>query len=338
MSVQGHIAIGVHVHAEPYRLRTTLELLSRNTGLDHELLIIPDGADEETRVVLSELGGSARLLTDEGARGGAACLNRLANSSDADLLVLLESGCRVGPGWLDHLVAALASAPRAGLAGPSTNNSWNEQGLFAGADGSDSELARMALEAEQRFGSLSRTLAPLYSLGDFCYAVRREVFEAVGPADESYGLGPCWEMDYNVRAARAGFEGLWVCAAYVWRAPFTPRRAREESSRFDANRRRYQDKFCGGRLRGGKADYRAHCRGDACANFAPIAHRPAAVSSAATPLVSCIMPTFERRAFIPQAMHCFLSQDYPNLELIVVDDGNDPIADLLPSDPRIVYH
>ena len=60
-------------------------------------------------------------------------------------------------------------------------------------------------------------------------------------------------------------------------------------------------------------------------------------SIANDPLVSCIMPTFDRRAFIPQAIHCFLAQDYPHLELVVVDDGSDPIADLLPSDPRILY-
>jgi glycosyltransferase involved in cell wall biosynthesis len=149
-------------------------------------------------------------------------------------------------------------------------------------------------------------------------------------------------MDFNVRAARAGFDGLWVCGAYVWRAPFTQRRAREESARFDASRRRYQDKFCGARLRGQKHDYRQHCRGDACANFAP---RPviessigeSAAADTATPLVSCIMPTFDRRAFVPQAIRCFLAQDYPNLELVVLDDGSDPVADLIPSDPRIVY-
>jgi glycosyltransferase involved in cell wall biosynthesis len=54
------------------------------------------------------------------------------------------------------------------------------------------------------------------------------------------------------------------------------------------------------------------------------------------PLVSCIMPTYNRRHFIPRAIRCFQTQDYPNLELIIVDDGTDPIADVLPDDPRIL--
>jgi glycosyltransferase involved in cell wall biosynthesis len=55
------------------------------------------------------------------------------------------------------------------------------------------------------------------------------------------------------------------------------------------------------------------------------------------PLVSALMPTCNRRDFIPRAIRCFLSQDYSNLELIILDDGTDPIRDLLPADPRIKY-
>jgi len=55
------------------------------------------------------------------------------------------------------------------------------------------------------------------------------------------------------------------------------------------------------------------------------------------PLVSCIMPTANRRAFITHAINCFLRQDYSSKELIVVDDGTDPVADLIPDDKRIRY-
>jgi glycosyltransferase involved in cell wall biosynthesis len=56
------------------------------------------------------------------------------------------------------------------------------------------------------------------------------------------------------------------------------------------------------------------------------------------PLVSCLMPTYNRREFIPRAIRNFQAQTYPNLELIVVDDGTDRIADLIPrDDDRIKY-
>jgi glycosyltransferase involved in cell wall biosynthesis len=57
-----------------------------------------------------------------------------------------------------------------------------------------------------------------------------------------------------------------------------------------------------------------------------------------TPLVSCIMPTYDRRAFVARAIDYFRRQDWPHRELIVVDDGNQAIADLTETDPRIRYH
>ena len=56
-----------------------------------------------------------------------------------------------------------------------------------------------------------------------------------------------------------------------------------------------------------------------------------------TAFASCIMPTHNRRTFLPRAFHYFLRQDYPDCELVVMDDGSDPVADLIPSDPRIRY-
>lgn len=367
----GRTCIGIHVHAEPQLLAATLASVRANTPPGYELLLLPDGPDVATRMALRGLHDVAQSATAE-RRGAAACFNRLATLSRAEVVVLIESGSLVARRWLEHLLAALAADARNGLAGPSTNRAWNEQCVFAGAGGSPGEIARTAQRAASQFGDERRVLEPLHSLADFCYAVRRDVLQALGAADEAYGLGPCWEMDYNIRAARAGFRALWACAAYVYRAPATVRRRGEEARRFEASKRRYQDKFCGARLRNEKTDYRPHCHGDACPNFAPAgvieirrappevpvpetanaphsrvaaaaplapvgAPRAAAHVSVREPLVSCILPTHDRRSFIPQAIRCFLRQDYPNLELVIVDDGSDPIADCIPASEHIRY-
>jgi hypothetical protein len=49
------------------------------------------------------------------------------------------------------------------------------------------------------------------------------------------------------------------------------------------------------------------------------------------------MPTADRRAFVPLAIEGFLEQDYPDRELVVLDDGDDPVDDLVPDDPRVRY-
>jgi O-antigen biosynthesis protein len=350
------VCIGIPIHAEPERLPATLESVRANTSAEFQLVLLPDGPDHATARLLADLPEIPQLATSE-PRGGAACFNRLALYDDADAIVLLESGALVGPGWLDHLLAALRADPQNGLAGPSTNRSWNEQAIFTSSEPAPADFVRAAFEANRRYGISVRTLEPLYSLADFCYAVRREVIEAIGSADEGYGLGPCWEMDYNVRAARAGWRGVWACAAYVHRAPFTLRRQRDETRFFESSKRRYQDKFCGARLRGDKFDYRVHCHGDACPNFAPAhlielmeapasllpheqtAEAPSRLATvqlvAEEPLASCIMPTCNRLGFVPEAVRCFSRQDYPNRELVIVDDGTDPVDPMLPKDVRL---
>ncbi len=56
-----------------------------------------------------------------------------------------------------------------------------------------------------------------------------------------------------------------------------------------------------------------------------------------TPLASCIMPTANRRQFVPAAIRQFLGQDYDNAELVILDDGVESVADLIPSHPKLRY-
>jgi O-antigen biosynthesis protein len=345
-------AIGIHVHAEPDRLRETLAALAANTPDGYQLLLLPDGPDTATAEALATLTHIAQSPT-AAAQGAAACFNRLARETTADILVLLESGSIVAPYWLDKLRAAL-SDPRHGLATPSTNRSWNQLAVLPRATPDRLGLARATTELQNRFRGAIRPLAPLWDVGDFCLAAKRAVFDAIGPADEAYSQGPCWEMDYAIRAVRAGHLAVWAQAAFVFRHPFTARREQEESRRFDASRRRYQDKFCGQLLSGARTTYAAHCRGEDCTHFAPQASSPRpprtqspAVSPAAspavspspgTPLVSCIMPTSGRPDWVPQAIRYFQQQDVENTELIIVDTGPPGLESLLPNDPRIHHH
>ena len=57
------------------------------------------------------------------------------------------------------------------------------------------------------------------------------------------------------------------------------------------------------------------------------------------PFVSVCTPTFNRRPFIPYLLECFKKQDYPKdrMEWIIVDDGDDQIADLLVNVPCVRY-
>ena len=63
---------------------------------------------------------------------------------------------------------------------------------------------------------------------------------------------------------------------------------------------------------------------------------------AAGPHVACVLPTRDRPRFVRQAVAYFLRQDYPHRSLIVLDDGAEPVKELLNeqlplADPRLRY-
>jgi glycosyltransferase involved in cell wall biosynthesis len=404
------VAVGIAVHAEPERFRATLHAVRRTVPPSVHLLAVTDRPDAATAAMIERLGIDVLAAH---APGGAASLNRLLGGTEADVCVLLESGCIPAPGWLQRLLAGLDADPRNGFAGPSTNRAWNEQGAAPACGPGDAVIEAAARRLAALHGDAAKTLEPLYSLADFCYAVRRAAWDEAGAADEGYGAGPCWEMDYNARAARAGWRGVWVPAAFVWRAPFTLRRAADERRLFEPNRRRYQDRLCALRLRGERRGYEPHCRGDACEHFAPAgliqlriappafpaplphptvepeapvvasdaeteevsrrvsgasreqppltlltlreqnsvesrervidtddaapAPSPGSVEDVDAPLISCIMPTRGRPELALQAVRYFQAQDYPHRELVILDDAGGTLGPLLPDDPRIRY-
>jgi glycosyltransferase involved in cell wall biosynthesis len=57
------------------------------------------------------------------------------------------------------------------------------------------------------------------------------------------------------------------------------------------------------------------------------------------PFISICTPTFNRRPFIPYMIKCFEHQTYPKelIEWIIIDDGSDPIEDLVSHIPQVKY-
>ncbi len=349
------ILIGVHVvaYAQPDAqvLSATLTSIFENTPLPFALRLLPDPADGALAQALQEqLGAYPAIAQLPGPwqQGAAACFNRLV-SVPADVYVFLENGARVTPGWLELLLAALDCDPTHGLAGPSTNRGWNEQAVAPLCGTAQESLWDQADALAARFGEACMPLEPLHSLADFCYVVKNEVVAAIGAADTAYTQGPCWEMDYNIRAARAGFRGVWAKGAFVLRALPCPLQSQTQDNLLETNKHLYQDRFCAWRSEAQHQPppYHGHCAGDQCRFFAvpermrilvPLPNvlaQPQLPSHAmASPLLSCIMPTRARPEFVAQSIRYFQRQDYPALELIIVyEDDSDLPADI--GDARI---
>ena len=57
------------------------------------------------------------------------------------------------------------------------------------------------------------------------------------------------------------------------------------------------------------------------------------------PLVSVLVPTFNRPRYLSEALASVVNQDYSNLEIFVVNDGGEDVSDVVGSfsDPRIIF-
>lgn len=328
-------------------LETTLNSLLRNTDYPSRLIIIGDGTYVENYSYLETFGQRVIVLSNSYAMGLARCSNILLEQTNTPYLVLLHSGAYVGPDWLSLLIRTLKCDSSYGMTGPSTNQAWNQQQLVDHPSGEPSEIDIFAKQLKHKYGESPEFMDETHNLCDFCYCFKKEIVDRIGYFDEDYETGPCYEIDFSTRAARAGYKCVWVRGAYVYRFPIPFYLGRREMRFLDLAKKKYQSKFCGLKfgLQGNCACNFEHCLGEACNFFAPpelihifVERRSVrSLPSIDTPLVSCIMPTKNRQNFVAQAIKYFKRQDYPNKELVIVDDGENKVRNLVQEDVRIRY-
>jgi len=178
-------------------------VLAETGGPALELIIVDNGSSDGSRKYLEELAGcDARvtlLANGENAGFPAACNQGLA-AARGSLLVLLNSDTIVPPGWLARLGAHLGA--EADLVGPVTNRIGNEAEVPVSYETYGDFLREAADRAAKRRGEAIE----IPTLTMFCLAMGREAWEAIGPLDESFGVGTLEDDDYSQRARRAGLR------------------------------------------------------------------------------------------------------------------------------------
>jgi GT2 family glycosyltransferase len=220
-------------------------LLVATSGESCEIIVVDNGSGDGTREYLAELAQrqkSVRVIFNCENRGFAAANNQALRVAAGDVLVLLNNDTMVVAGWLPRLLCYLDDKT-IGLVGPVTNRCGNE----AQTDAPYSTLGEMvdfaaARSAEHRGESFDIRVATM-----FCVAMRREVFERVGPLDEQFGLGLFEDDDYSMRVRAAGYRV--VCANDVFVHHFGQASLGKLASvgqygeLFHANRRRWEAKW-----------------------------------------------------------------------------------------------
>jgi GT2 family glycosyltransferase len=222
------VDVVVCVHDALEETRACLYALLAATTRRFRLILVDDGSDAETRDFLQAFADRHAAVTlirrEHPPHGYTLAANCGLEASDGDYVVLLNSDTVVCSGWLERLVAYGETHPEVGVLGPLSNAATHQSvpRVKQGGAWAVNQLPEWLTVEGMGFlvaHGAPRTETRLPFLNGFCYAIKREALEAVGPFDgERFPEGYCEENDFSHRARLAGFELAVVDDAYVYHA------------------------------------------------------------------------------------------------------------------------
>src|SRR6185436_5089460 len=194
-------------------------VLTARSATLREIVVIDDASPEPAiSEWLREIAAADRitLLAHAPNRGFVVSVNvGMALHPDRDV-VLLNSDTEVADGWLDRLAAHASADAAIGTVTPFSTN--------ATICSYPRTLASNAMPRGESTASLDRAFAAanagrraeIPTAVGFCMFIARRCLERVGPFDaERYGAGYGEEVDFCMRAGRAGFSHVVAADVFV---------------------------------------------------------------------------------------------------------------------------
>ncbi len=209
-----------------------------------QVIVVDNGSTDGSADDLRERERAREIVAilNDSNRGFAAANNQGLARADGAFLVLLNNDTVVTRGCLAALVLHLSRSPRTGMIGPSTNAIGNEARVEVAYRTVD-EMPEWAAAFVRENDGVTFAI-PMLAM--FCAVMRREVFEAVGPLDERFGVGMFEDDDYAHRLRAAGYDIVCARDAFVhhWmKASFGKLPDEDYRHLFETNRRLFEEKW-----------------------------------------------------------------------------------------------
>lgn len=193
--------------------RTCLRLLPRTLGPQDEVIVVDNGSSDHTSEVLAEHAGHITAVVHEENLGFAAGCNAGAAVATRPVVVFLNNDTLPAPGWLESLLHPFAASD-VGAVGPMSNFVSGPQ-LLHDDEYQPTKIDDVAAHAKAVHERHGTAITAVDRLVGFCLAVRRDVFEALGGFDTSFGIGGCEDDDLSTRIRRAGLRLLVARGSFV---------------------------------------------------------------------------------------------------------------------------
>ena len=220
-------AIVVNFNAGEALQRCVQGLLSGS--LPPRVLVVDNASTDGSAAKLRQLYGSRpelEILFNPGNLGYAPAVNHAVRLGDAEMVLVINPDCVIGPDGLRQLKMALDADSQAALAAPAVRDSkgrqeraalrrfpdpWNSLVTFSGLWRLGrwlSWLRGVPLDARRAGTEPFRAEA----VSGACMLIRRQAMLEVGLFDEAYGLH-CEDLDLMFRLREAGWHCLYVPGA-----------------------------------------------------------------------------------------------------------------------------
>lgn len=157
-------------------------------------------------------GVRTRVIANARNLGFGAAVNQAIRDSASPYVAALNDDAEADPVWLEKLVAAAETRPRAGMFASEVHLAGtcllDSAGLLIAADGSSKQRGHGQPPAN--FAKFKDALCPSGSAALY----RRKMLDEIGLFDETFFLY-CEDTDLGLRARRAGWECAYVPGAVV---------------------------------------------------------------------------------------------------------------------------
>lgn len=227
---QAGVDIVICVHNAPEDVERCLTSVIQHMQPADRIIVVDDGSETQTAQIIDRIAETSQQVTvirhDEPI-GYTRAANVGLKTSEADLVILLNSDTIVTPNWSRKLLQVASQGTYVGIVGPMSNAASfqsiprirdPETGKLAINDLPEGKTILDMNELCEKYGYAdSFPLVPL--INGFCMGITRRVIETIGYLDEeSFPMGYGEEDDYSQRALDAGFMHAVATHCYVYHA------------------------------------------------------------------------------------------------------------------------